>query len=124
MSTLVTENLKRSSETASRSLRGVAAAWVNFDGTGTVATRDSQNVSSLTDHGTGDYSQSFSSAMADTFYSQTYGTYTQARFPNFGVRPPTVNGCSVLCGFASSLAGASTGQDASEVCGTFHGDLA
>ncbi len=36
--------------------REVLAAWVTFVGTGTVAIRDSHNVSSITDNGTGDYS--------------------------------------------------------------------
>ena len=33
----------------------LAKAWVNFNGTGTVAIRDSFNVSSITDVGTGQY---------------------------------------------------------------------
>jgi len=41
---------------------GSAKAWVNFNGTGTIAARDSFNVSSLTDNGTGDYTVNFSSA--------------------------------------------------------------
>lgn len=69
MSTIVTENLKRASETASRSLRGVAATWVNLNGTGTVAIRDSQNVSSLTDVGTGQYNVNLTNNMADVLYS-------------------------------------------------------
>jgi len=44
-------------------------AWVNFDGTGTVAIRASYNVSSITDNGTGDYTVNFTSAMADANYS-------------------------------------------------------
>lgn len=43
-------------------VRGTAAAWVNFNGTGTIAARDSENVSSLTDNGTGDYSVNLTSA--------------------------------------------------------------
>ena len=43
-------------------------AWVNFDGTGTVAIRASFNVSSITDNGTGDYTVNFTSAMPDTNY--------------------------------------------------------
>jgi hypothetical protein len=39
--------------------RGIAAAWVNFNGTGTVAIRDSENVGSITDNGTGDYTVKF-----------------------------------------------------------------
>jgi hypothetical protein len=44
-------------------------AWVNFNGTGTVAIRASGNVSSITDNGTGDYTINFTSAMPDTNYS-------------------------------------------------------
>lgn len=44
-------------------------AWVNFNGTGTVAIRGSGNVSSITDAGTGSYVINFATAMQDTNYS-------------------------------------------------------
>ena len=44
-------------------------AWVNFNGTGTVAIRGSGNVSSITDNGTGDYTVNFTTALADANYS-------------------------------------------------------
>lgn len=44
-------------------------AWVNFNGTGTVAIRASGNVSSITDNGTGDYTLNFTNAMPDANYS-------------------------------------------------------
>lgn len=44
-------------------------AWVNFNGTGTVAIRASGNVSSITDNGTGDYRVNFTTAMPDVNYS-------------------------------------------------------
>ena len=43
-------------------------AWVNFNGSGTPAIRDSGNVSSITDNGTGNYDVNFSSAMPDANY--------------------------------------------------------
>jgi len=43
-------------------------AWVNFNGTSTVAIRASYNVSSITDNGTGDYTVNFTTAMPDTNY--------------------------------------------------------
>jgi len=43
-------------------------AWVNFDGTGTVAIRSSGNVSSITDNGQGDYTVNFTTAMPDANY--------------------------------------------------------
>jgi len=48
-----------------------ARAWVNFNGTGTVAIRDSGNVSSITDNGVGYYQVNFTTAMPDTNYSVT-----------------------------------------------------
>lgn len=68
MSQITVENIKRSTETASRSTRGVAAAWVNFNGSGTVAVRDSENVASITDNGTGDYTISYSNLFSSTNY--------------------------------------------------------
>ena len=46
-----------------------ARAWVNFNGTGTVAIRASGNVSSITDNGTGDYTVNFTTAMPDANFS-------------------------------------------------------
>jgi hypothetical protein len=46
-----------------------AKAWVNFNGTGTVAIRASYNVSSITDNGTGDYTVNFTTALADANYA-------------------------------------------------------
>lgn len=53
-------------------------AWVNFNGTGTVAIRAAFNVSSITDNGTGDYTVNFTSALSDANYSavSSAGTVT------------------------------------------------
>jgi hypothetical protein len=48
-------------------------AWVNFNGTGTIAIRDSFNVSSITDNSTGEYTVNFQNAFADTNYSAVAG---------------------------------------------------
>ena len=48
-------------------------AWVNFNGTGTVAIRASGNVSSITDVGTGDYTVNFTTAMPDANYCVSFG---------------------------------------------------
>ena len=58
-------------------------AWVNFNGTGTVAIRASGNVSSITDNGVGDYTVNFTTAMTDANYcivgssgsGNAYGSY-------------------------------------------------
>ena len=52
-------------------LSGSSKSWCNFNGTGTVAIRDSFNVSSLTDQGTGGYHINFTSNMGNTDYVTT-----------------------------------------------------
>jgi hypothetical protein len=44
-------------------------AWVNFNGTGTVAIRASGNVSSITDNGTGRFTVNLTTAMSDANYA-------------------------------------------------------
>ena len=46
-----------------------ARAWVNFNGTGTVAIRASGNVSSITDNAAGNYTVNFTTAMQDADYA-------------------------------------------------------
>ena len=57
---------------------GVAKAWVNFTGTGTVAIQGSHNVSSITDNGPGDYTINLSITMANTNYAALGMTYRPA----------------------------------------------
>ena len=51
-------------------------AWVNFNGTGTVAIRASGNVSSITDNGTGQYTVNFTTAMPDVNYATSVSVTT------------------------------------------------
>jgi NADH:ubiquinone oxidoreductase subunit F (NADH-binding) len=88
MSTLKTNTLSNVAGTAStaieNAINGSAKAWVNFNGTGTVAIRASYNVSSITDNGSGDYTLNFTNAFADVNYNAVFGvgsqTGTQTRF--------------------------------------------
>ena len=52
---------------------GSAKAWINFNGTGTIATRDSYNVGSITDNATGTYTVNYTSSFSDADYSPTTG---------------------------------------------------
>ena len=56
-------------DSAGTEIGTLCRAWVNFNGTGTVAIRASFNVSSITDNGTGDYTVNFTTAMPDANYS-------------------------------------------------------
>ncbi len=55
-----------------RLIKGAAAAWVNFNGTGTVAIRAAYNVSSITDNDTGIYTVNFTNPMPDSSYSAIF----------------------------------------------------
>ena len=56
-------------------------AWVNFNGTGTVAIRASGNVSSITDNGVGDYTVNFATDMGDASYAANI-SYGFNGYPN------------------------------------------
>jgi uncharacterized protein (AIM24 family) len=74
-------------------------AWVNFNGTGTVAIRASGNVSSITDNGTGDYTVNFTTSMPDANYSVghfTDGAGGVSIVLRAGGSPLTVNGFTAI----------------------------
>lgn len=79
-------------------------AWVNFNGTGTVAIRGSGNVSSITDNGTGDYTVNFTTAMPDRNYSVVGTTNGGAFFSQVTATPPTASSCRVQTLDTSSAA--------------------
>jgi hypothetical protein len=60
-------------------------AWVNFNGTGTVAIRASGNVSSITDNGVGDYTVNFTTAMPDANFAAVGGNKILDLFSRLGL---------------------------------------
>ena len=72
-------------------------AWVNFNGSGTVAIRGSGNVSSITDNSTGNYTVNFATDMPDTNYSTVQG-YTPASSNCYVTRVSTLTVSSVRMG--------------------------
>lgn len=76
MSTIKTETLSTPSNDTvpvDTVVNGTAKAWVNFNGSGTVAIRRAFNVSSITDNGTGNYTVNFTTSLPDTNYSSLCG---------------------------------------------------
>jgi hypothetical protein len=71
MSTLNVSNITDGTTTVGTSyvVNGSAKAWVNMNGQGTIAIRDSMNVASLTDVGTGQQRANYTSAMSSSDYS-------------------------------------------------------
>ena len=86
-------------------------AWVNFNGTGTVAIRASGNVSSITDNNTGDYTVNFTNAMPDANYAVVTGSATNSDPGGGGgwnmvTRSPSTNtttGTRLLAGVQNTL---------------------
>ena len=69
--------------------QGLAKSWINFNGTGTIAARDSFNHSGLTDVSAGNHTVTMSSAMGNVNYSFTGGvaestSSSASRVINFG----------------------------------------
>lgn len=72
-------------------------AWVNFNGTGTVAIRASGNVSSITDNGTGDYTVNFTTAMSDANYCGLIATEERGLTPTIGQGNTTTGIAAASC---------------------------
>jgi hypothetical protein len=62
-----------------------ARAWVNFNGTGTVAIRASGNVSSITDNGVGNYTVNFTTVMPDDTYTQVVSSSSPGTASGFAM---------------------------------------
>ena len=98
-----------------------AKAWVNFNGTGTVAIRESANVSSITDNGGGLYALNFSSAMSNATYNFLGHAIADVAFPSVVgsyhyARTASSSPCNVSPG--------GVWADAASVDAAIHGDLA
>lgn len=69
--TTIADELDTESTAVTNVINGSAKAWVNFNGTGTVAIRRGFNVSSITDVSSSKYRVNFATAMPDANYSTT-----------------------------------------------------
>ena len=80
-------------------------AWVNFNGTGTVAIRASGNVSSITDGGTGIYTINFTNSFADADYCLVAtGNRNSGEMPVvYGRNAQATGSATVKCGYAWSV---------------------
>ena len=95
--------------------QGLAKTWVNFNGS-TVAIRTSENVSSLTDNGTGDHTVNLTNAFSD----EPAANMTSGR-NNFYYN---VTGNTSNIRMQSKTAGTNTNSDTTIIAMSAHGDLA
>ena len=102
--------------------QGLAKVWVNYKGTPTNEIRDSLNLSSVTDNGLGDYTNTYSNAFSnDDFapaFTSYYGTTRESVRHSYG-QTTTTN--RTLHGYSHTAPGA---VDSSEVTTIIAGDLA
>ena len=78
----VNNDLRFNSGYGSAALAFGVRAWVNFNGTGTVAIRGSGGVTSITDNGVGDYTVNFNFAMPGTNYAATVSAGSAGTAPS------------------------------------------
>jgi hypothetical protein len=89
-------------------VQSLVKAWINLNGTGTIATRDSFNSASITDNGTGEYIDTFTNPMANTTYSAsgesgTLGANNENMFVcNFGRSTGSSRGSNMSDGGAAA----------------------
>jgi len=106
--------------------QGLCKCWVNFDGTATdAATRDSFNVSSMTDNGTGDYTISINNDMANDDYTFVTGAgHDDASSTVHGFEAHSYATGSITANLYQFSSGAFAKANRNFVHATFHGDLA
>jgi hypothetical protein len=122
MSTLNVANITDGTDTVETGyvINGSAKAWVNFNGTGTIAIVDSFNVASLTDIGTGNYEVNFSNNMSSGGYAPQI--CSNAAVSNYGFNRTGTFNTTAKVNVAHYEN--STTVDTSQIYISAHGDLA
>ena len=118
MSLIRVDNFGPSAGGTTYSAGGIAKAWVNFNGTA-FGTRDSLNISSMTDDGTGLYTVNFSSAFAAANQAMSASSVTGGTVVALALRGTVVTTYALLI-----AAGTGGALDRSDNAAAFHGDLA
>ena len=137
--TIIADTLTHStagSVTTNYVVNGSAKAWCNFNGTGTIASRDSLNVSGLVDNAVGDYTCTYASSMGNSDYVNSSVAMCEDAHPRgpfaLGVRidgsgvPTTHTTTATRYEYLYGASSASNGgtQDTSHLYIIVHGDLA
>ena len=120
MSSLITSNISDGTTSVPTGyvVNGSAKAWVNFNGTA-FGVRDSNNVSSMTDDGTGLYTVNFSSAFAAANQAMSASSVTGGTVVALALRGTVATTYALLI-----AAGTGGALDRSDNAAAFHGDLA
>ena len=108
--------------------QGLCKAWINFNGTGTIATRDSFNVGSITDNAVGDYTNSFTNSMSSGDYVEVDGSVltgsTRGTFMEGDNHSSLSGSFRVTYALSDDATDGTLDGDPHFVKRAFHGDLA
>ena len=108
-------NLKFDSGYGSVSTAYGCRAWVNFNGTSTVAIRDSGNVSSITDRGAGLYTVNFATAMPDINYCGATSAIDNITVDNQRNRMANAYSSSVSASYVNSFTTDGAADDVQQI---------
>jgi hypothetical protein len=129
MSTLKADTIQSTGGgAATLTKQSAAKAWVNFNGSGTIAARNSLNTSGLVDNGTGDYNQNFTNSFSAADFAFVMGGKFDSGASNL-TQPitnhyrTTQTSSTVRIGMQVPNTGAD-GFDGDTVTSINHGDLA
>jgi len=123
MSTLKVNNIGKTSGSTQDTMAGMAKAWVNFNGTGTIASYDSLNTSSLVDDGSGRYTVNINSDMSNTNYGITTGGNNSLTGFVGRVASPANTKTSGVYGIETVNNGGSAFEDYQYIMTAVNGDL-
>ena len=128
MSTLAVGTIKSVSSaapvfqnTSGTEIGQICKAWVNFNGTGTVAMRDNFNVSSITDSGTGVYTANFTNSMANANYASVVSTGNNDK-GRYGIMIDSDNKTTSACKIFGFQTESGSSLDSEEVSLAIFGD--
>tara|TARA_Y100000022_G_scaffold156947_1_gene139350 strand:+ start:179 stop:559 length:381 start_codon:yes stop_codon:yes gene_type:complete len=126
MSTLEVSNLNDGTTTVATTFvtNGSAKVWVNFNGGGTIATRDSLNVASLTDDAAGRYTVNISNNMANDDFAALNYTSGSTSSSQTAFNNNFLGGNGNAVGSFKISAYSASFEDSDVVMATVHGDLA
>ena len=111
--------------------QGLGKAWINFNGSGTIATRDSFNISGNTDNGSGSYTPAYTNNFSNNDYAFNLsccnfssGNSTFVHHFWLGSDLLTTAQTQVNTLYVSNTSGGGSGADSDLIMVQFHGDLA
>jgi hypothetical protein len=132
MSTLEVSNLNDGTTTLATTYvtNGSSKVWINWNGITTTSIRDSLNVSSVTDNGTGDTTISYTSSLSAAYnysmadYTAYYGNQKFASYRGMGSANKLAASVNIVAGYVSGTGGQLTAEDIGEMNLIMQGDLA